>query len=988
MPLTASTAGCSMGNEKQPSDVLAEFAAAFGEPRPAAANRPIHLNDDRKVWFVERGTIDILVTVYVDDRMQSPFEHVLRLERGRLAFGAGDAGHSLRLVAKGLQASCLRCLPLDRLIGKLEKRDDTELSGALIAQVDAWIEGVSASVAHKMEGRPRTELRLSPGSAARNGIGTAERGVVWIVGDDLDAAYLDVADARADGPGLLPLTSDSWVELRSTTGAVCRASRELDVRTLLTAGLPEFHRLVFGADAINRRLLVVDDANLQVAQASERRREKILARRSLSVLSRAGHQTDVDGTPLGNALRMIGRHEGIEIRPPARTGNVMAALAGRAEPSLGDYCEASGVRQRRVRLSVEDRWWLGDSGAMLAFRRDDGRPIVLLPGPAGRYRLVDPQTGASRPAGAKTTDEIRDARVLYPKLHTDGATRLGDLLRVGGAKAAGEVLRLATAGLCAGLLALAPAVAVALLVEEVIPAGDAASLVRFSGILVGLAFLAALSHVLRGTALMRLEGRLAARRGSAVWDRLLRLRPGFFRRFNAGEIAARSMVFQDVRDHVSGVTADAVLSTLFVLPAFGLLFYYNAVLGWAAVGLGVAALGVTAAFCVLLLGPQRRYLETSRQLAGDVQQFLNGVAKLRASGAEDSAFAAWARRYREHKQAEIRLSVLSDRLAACNAAVPAFASAVLFAVVAAQDADGLATADFLAVHTAAMVFCLSIVMLGNSVRAVAFIKPACEQVVPLLANPAYVGPRRGEPRMLEGEILLDKVSFRYRGAGAKILQEVSIHAKPGEFVAIVGESGAGKSTVLRLALGLEEPSSGAVYYDGRDLAHSDLAAVRRQIGVVMQDGALQNGTLLDNIIGVGSDLTTNDAWRAARRAAVDEDIRAMPLGLYTTVGENAATFSDGETQRIRIAAALVRNPRILFLDEPTSWLDTRNQASTMKGIEESTSTRFVIAHRPSTIRKAHRIYVLQAGRVVQVGKFDELLDIDGPFRDLALRQMP
>ena len=969
-----------MANEKRPSDVLTEFAAAYGEARAAVASRPIPLHDASVVWFVERGAIDVLAAEYADGQMQSPFRHVVRLERGRLAFGVGEADHALRLVAKGVQASSLRCLPLYRLIEELGRRDDADrLSRALRAQVDAWIDDLGAAVVRNMEERPRTEHRLRPGSAAGSGIVSAESGVVWVVADDLDATFLDLTDARGDGPGMMPVTRDTWIRLRPTAGTSGISTAEFDIATLLTAALPEFHRLALGADSMHRRLLLVDDANLQVAQASQRRRDKALARRNLSTLPDARHAPTVDVTALAGALRMIGAHEGIRFSTPT--------LADGTEPSLSDYCEASGVRRRGIRLVAEDRWYLGDSGAMLAFRRDDDRPVVLLPGRTGRYRVVDPVTGKSTPASASTTDEIRDAHLLYPRLQTEGATGLRELFRVGGARAAAETGRLVAAGLGAGLLGLAPAVAVNRLIDRVIPAGDAALLMQFSAVLVGLAFVAAAAHILRGTALMRLEGRLAARLGAAVWDRLLRLRPDFFRRFTSGELTARSMVFQEVRDHVSGVTADAVLSTLFVLPAFALLFFHSAALGWSMVLLGVVVLGATAAFCLLNIKPQRRHLETARRLAGDMHQFLNGIAKLRATGAEDSAFAAWAQRYREHKQAEIRISVLTERLAAFSAGVPALASAVLFAVVASQGPGRLPAAGFVAAHIAAMVFCLSIVMLGNSARAVAFIKPACEQMLPILASPVDAGAQRGIRPTLEGEVFLDKVSFSYSEDGPKMLQEVSIHAKPGEFIAIVGESGAGKSTLLRLALGLEKPSSGAVYYDGQDLSHLNLSAVRRQIGVVMQHGSLQTGTILVNIIGAGNDLTEMDAWRAARLAAVDQDIRDMPMGLYTTVGENAATFSGGQGQRIGLAAALVRNPRIIFLDEPTSWLDTRSQAQTMKAIEQSTSTRFVIAHRLSTIQRANRIYVLQAGRVVQVGSFDELLDVDGPFRDLAARQM-
>ena len=243
------------------------------------------------------------------------------------------------------------------------------------------------------------------------------------------------------------------------------------------------------------------------------------------------------------------------------------------------------------------------------------------------------------------------------------------------------------------------------------------------------------------------------------------------------------------------------------------------------------------------------------------------------------------------------------------------------------------------------------------------------------------------PIDLSGHIQFDHISFRYSEDGPPIIDDVTLDIRPGEFVAIVGESGSGKSTLLRLALGLEDPSSGAVYYNERDLAYLDRRSVRRQIGVVTQDGSLMPGDILDNIIGMGDDLTIEDGWRAADLANVREDIEAMPMGMFTPVSDGSSTFSGGQTQRLRIAAALVRRPRVVFLDEATSWLDARTQAEVMRGIESIAATRVVVAHRLSTIRKAERIYVMQNGRIVQQGTFDELSEIEGPFKELVKRQM-
>ena len=968
-----------MATENHPDGALAAFFAARGELRAVAGNRPIQLNDPDLVWFVEEGAIDILATELADGRMEAPYRHIARLEKGRLAFGVVDSGHSMLLVAKGVQATSLRCLPLERVLE--ETVGASEASGiaapAVIAQLDAWIEDLAHAVATEVESPPRIEVRLGPGSEAERGVSAAERGVVWLSAARLEATFLDVIDSRSGSPGLTPVTRDSWIELHATSGVACRSSRELGVQVLLGAGLPEFHRLALGAESIRRRLLLVDDANLQMAQADLRRREKSQVRRDLADL--LDFRTQSKGhTALDKALRIIGAREGLEILTPA--------VSGETQASLDDYCEASGLRRRDVRLTAEDRWWLGDSGAMLAFRRDYDQPVVLLPGLFGRYRVMDPETGEAEPASARSGAELRDACLLYPALSTHGPASMGALLRVGVAPMTADILRLTTFGLGAGLLALAPAIAVNLLVDHVIPAGEPIVVLQFSAVLTGVALTAALARVLRGMALMRLEGRLAARVGAAVQDRLLRMRLRFFRRFNAGELAARSMVFQDIRDNVAGVTVDAALSTLFALPALGMMFLYDAALGWTGTALTLVVLAVTARYCGRLVEHQRHYLRSSRQLLGELHQFLSGIAKLRTTGAEDMAFAAWARCYREQKHDEIRQAALNEWIVAIVAAVPFLGSAALFSAVVAQGADGLATADFLAVHTAAMFLFMTLVMLGNSARSLAFVKPACEQVRPILAAETDVGAAPGRGRKtLHGEILLDKVSFSY-SENTTTLRDVSIHAKPGEFIAIVGESGAGKSTLFRLALGLEKPSAGAVYFDGQSLDQFDIVAVRRQIGVVLQDVLLQSGTILDNIIGHDTELNDADAWRAARLAGVDEDIRAMPMGLHTAVDENSATFSGGQSQRIRIAAALIRNPRIILLDEPTSWLDTRSQTRTMRAIEESTSTRLVVAHRPSTIRRANRIYVLQGGQVSQVGSYDELVAEEGLFRELVQRQ--
>jgi ABC-type bacteriocin/lantibiotic exporter with double-glycine peptidase domain len=239
---------------------------------------------------------------------------------------------------------------------------------------------------------------------------------------------------------------------------------------------------------------------------------------------------------------------------------------------------------------------------------------------------------------------------------------------------------------------------------------------------------------------------------------------------------------------------------------------------------------------------------------------------------------------------------------------------------------------------------------------------------------------------LSGEIEVSHVSFRYDPEGPAILHDISFKARAGEFVAIVGPSGSGKSTLLRLLLGFETPASGAIYYDGHDLAALDITAVRRQLGVVLQSSRVIPGTIFENIVG-SSSFSLDDAWTAASKAGLAEDIESMPMGMHTFLGEGTSTLSGGQRQRLLIARAIVSRPRIILFDEATSALDNRTQAIVTASLDQLQATRVVIAHRLSTIVNADRILVMHTGRIVQSGTYAQLLEESGPFVELAQRQL-
>ena len=268
----------------------------------------------------------------------------------------------------------------------------------------------------------------------------------------------------------------------------------------------------------------------------------------------------------------------------------------------------------------------------------------------------------------------------------------------------------------------------------------------------------------------------------------------------------------------------------------------------------------------------------------------------------------------------------------------------------------------------------------------AVIMPKAE-LKPILEAVPEMEDKAPQVEDLFGGIEVSGVSFRYQEDGPLILDDLSLKIEPGEYVGIVGKSGCGKSTLMRLMLGFEQPLTGGIYYDNYDLSKVDKASLRRKIGCCLQSGSLFTGDLFHNITITAPWATHDDAWEALRMACLEDDVRRMPMGLHTVVSEGGGGFSGGQKQRILIARALISKPDIIFFDEATSALDNISQKAVSDNLDELMCTRVVIAHRLSTIRHCDRIIVLDKGKIVEQGTFEELMANKGLFYEMSLRQL-
>lgn len=659
--------------------------------------------------------------------------------------------------------------------------------------------------------------------------------------------------------------------------------------------------------------------------------------------------------------------------------------------AVEDVAGTIGRRARRVLL--DGQWWREPGPPLLArLQADDADGtthagwVALQPrreagylafgsGPGGV--VVDAGVAACLAPFAFTLHERFPARMLGAK----------DVMRVALAPLRSDLAIVLAVSLISALVALMAPVATGELIDRAIPASSIPqALAMVAGVAVaGLAAIAL--GVLHTIATLRVESRACLNLQAALLDRVITAPARFFRRFASGDLSLRLAAVGTVQRTLTDAALGATIAATFAIANTALMFSYSARLAWAALGVAAIISAVIAVIGVARIRVGRRIAEAEGKLCSTTFELFTGIAKLRAAAAEYRGHAQWLARYRTWRALELRGATLGNLEAAILAVLQPLALAVVLALAwqlgASPDARALPVGQYVALQAALFGTVGGLAALVSTAFLVAGLAPEWERAKPLLEIEPESGGglRRHVP---QGAVSLQSVSFAYPG-GPPVLSDVTLDIPAGSFVAIVGASGSGKSTLLRLLLGFEQPDQGVVRYDGLDLLQLDVQRLRRGIGTVLQGGKLWAGDILANICG-SHVLSAEEAMRVASAAGLAADIEAMPMGLYTLVGEGVATLSGGQRQRVLIARALAGNPRLLLLDEATSALDNLSQAAVLASLAKMQATRIVVAHRLSTVRHADRIVVLENGQIAQQGGFEELARAPGPFAAMLARQ--
>lgn len=644
------------------------------------------------------------------------------------------------------------------------------------------------------------------------------------------------------------------------------------------------------------------------------------------------------------------------------------------------------MRFRKVIL--EKDWFKKDCGVLFVNRK--GKWHLALPAGPDSYDLWDVDKN-SVPLTQNINAELdENALICYPGF-SNGEIDAKEFLKfIYNTTWHNDYLVILLASIVLGLIPLLTPIITDTIFSDVIPTNNYGNLATITQVMLVSSFSAAVLTIVRSVAVVRIVNHIGIFTEAALLSRLLSLPTSFFKKYSVGELTTRMMSFMQAKNLITGQFVVGIFNFVFGLWSLALMFCYSVKLSFIAVCIWIIYFFLSFFNLYKYPNLQRNLLRANNEQSTLTVELVNNLSKFRSKGGTEQAFYLWSKKFINSWQYTLKMRWMNNRNELLNVCLSVILMLALYCFAAYdvqnQNPDAIDATKFMAFNVAYTGFNMALLQLMPFVIQMIGIPAYWDNFSPLLQEKTETGNNKIEAGELSGEIELRRVAFSYDQDGAEVLKNINIHIKPGEKVAFVGGSGCGKSTIVRLLLGFEKPTKGLVMYDNIDFGELDTVSVRRQMGVVLQNGKLLMAPILHNIIGTNN-LTIDDAWEAAKLVALDKDIEEMPMGMHTLINDSSGNISGGQRQRILLARAVVNKPKILIFDEATSALDNVTQAIVADNLAKMHCTQIIIAHRLSTLKDADRIFVLDKGIVAEEGSYAELMAQGGLFSQLAKRQI-
>ena len=641
-----------------------------------------------------------------------------------------------------------------------------------------------------------------------------------------------------------------------------------------------------------------------------------------------------------------------------------------------------GIMRRTVKLPK--KWYKDAFGPLICTRKSDGIIVAFIPTGAIGYSYIDPESNKSIKINSKNEDLFEEEAIAFYKPFPLKSMNILSLLKyIWGIISLQDIaLTVLITGVVTGIGFLVPIINNIFFGDVV--NNESYSLLYSTGIfLICVTVSMTLFSSVKTLINARINTKLYIYIRAATMMRVLSLPIEFFKKYSSGEVSSRTAQISSLSSMLVNTIFSSGLNAVFSLAYLSQIFIYAPALVVPSLIITLLTLIHTVLTSLMQMKISKKQMELIAKEQGMTYALISGIQKIKLSSAEKRVFVRWANLFSQNTKLTYNPPMFLKISPVISMAITIIGNIVLYM---AAIKSSVSVADYYAFTSAYGMVSGAFLTLTSITLTMARIKPVLEMVKPIFETIPEITEGKTMVSSVSGKIEISNVSFRYSENMPLVLDNLSLKIKSGQYVAVVGKTGCGKSTLVRLLLGFETPQKGSIYYDGKDLKNLELKSLRRRIGTVMQNGKLFMGDIYSNIIISAPWLTVDDAWKAAKLAGLDADIKHMPMGMNTIISEGSGGVSGGQRQRLMIARAIAPKPKILIFDEATSALDNITQKKVSDSLNTLKCTRIVIAHRLSTIKQCDRIIVLDGGKIVEDGNYEDLIANKGFFAELVKRQ--
>lgn len=945
-----------------------------GELISEAMGRLFDVNVEGVFWFVEKGAVDLFLK-NTETLCEIPFMHI---QEGEVFFGA-KAVNGYVLNARQVIFSRVYQVKLEEILDW-----HTEIRSQFISQIDNWVEkafklisvGRVPSVYYDLNETLLAEypaqstlsvlkmpcwVKILSGSAFINN-DTSEslndksypfpvsKRYGWIVCDNAITLQIFSTEAMLSSPHFA-ITMANFCSYILKRFIQNYENKELAELLSLSNKLNYYHKYIH---------LSID--NLSDTITSEATTDKGI---------------EYEANNFDKVMECLYQNIHVPFQPMNRTEMRLGVME-----RFFAFSTRSKIFYRPVLL--ENSWYKSQHGPLFAVTQEDD-PIALIP-QGEKYYWYDGYSDQHREVNAEFAKTLKTKAYSIFKPFPSKMITLKNLIYFGLSENKKTLWSILATSSLVALLSLLTPILLQKLFDKVVPYAEMSLFYQLTLILAATLIGMTLIGLTRGFFILILETKIAYLTQSALWDRLIKLPTAFFKNYSAGDLVSRANGIQEMHQLLRWKTLSILFSSIFTVFSLLLMFYYQATLA-------MVSLGFIASIALLLYGLGKaniQHIRKSMALSGLMYGFLgeviDSITKIRSTASESRFFYLWSKKYTDIRRETNKSTLYEITMEGINGILPLMSTIMIFASIYYLQMENKFTLGvFLAFNAAYGQLMGGVINLVGQMIKLLDVIPLYERVKPILHTLPETTFGLEVVDNIEGKIELTEVSFKYAEDKPYILENISLKIEPGDYIAVVGASGAGKSTLLRLLLNFDVPTSGTLFFDNVDRTVLDLDYYRSQIGVVLQNDHLVPESIYANIAGTRN-IPEKVIWETLKKVNLAEDIVKLPQQLHTLVGQMGMGLSGGQRQRLMIARALVHNPKVLFLDEATNSLDNISQRYVVDTLKKLKITRFIIAHRLTTIENVDKIIVLKEGKIIEQGTYKELMDNQGYFYDLAQAQ--